>query len=84
MDKLSTALPDITEHDPTNDFSKPPLGELIEITLLVYRRVKNLDNHQSESLEATAIITESDDYFECYRTLKDYVVGCLESNGEII
>lgn len=49
----------------------------MKIETITYKRVKNLGNYQSETFEATAILSEDDDSDIAADTLKNFVLKTL-------
>ncbi len=49
----------------------------MQVKTISYKRVKNLGNYQSETLEATASLDDSDDPVEATNALRDFVRGQL-------
>ncbi len=49
----------------------------MRIQALTYKRVQNLGNYSSETLEATAIVDEDEDPFEVSKTLRQFVLSEL-------
>ncbi|MHC5613421.1 MAG: hypothetical protein ACYTXA_21095 [Nostoc sp.] len=49
----------------------------MKIETITYKRVKNLGNYQSETLEATARLDDGDDPGQTGQYLKDFVLGQL-------
>lgn len=49
----------------------------MRIETITYKRIKNLGNYQSESFEATAIVSEDDDPDIAAEILKEFVLKKL-------
>lgn len=50
----------------------------MKIQTITYKRVKNLGNYQSESVEATALVEESEDPGKAYDSLREWILRKLD------